>query len=119
MQRLPLELLKSKNPEHSHDSTENILVHPPFRKFNEQEPSQICQMSESLLMPRRFQAQLCNHRDSDKPVILQDIYNKFKEIKKDKIQGRRTVDALIDTLKERSLVWSSERDTEANISSFC
>ncbi|MBW0587932.1 hypothetical protein O181_127647 [Austropuccinia psidii MF-1] len=28
--------LKVKNPEHSHDATENIMAHPSFRKFNEQ-----------------------------------------------------------------------------------
>ncbi|MBW0535448.1 hypothetical protein O181_075163 [Austropuccinia psidii MF-1] len=50
--------LKFKNPEHSHDATENIMEHPAFRKFNEQETSQISQMSESLLMPRKIWAQL-------------------------------------------------------------
>ncbi|MBW0480618.1 hypothetical protein O181_020333 [Austropuccinia psidii MF-1] len=49
--------LKVKNPEHSHDTTENIMAHPAFRKFNEQETSQIAQMSESLL-PRQIQAPL-------------------------------------------------------------
>ncbi|MBW0467987.1 hypothetical protein O181_007702 [Austropuccinia psidii MF-1] len=49
--------LKVKNPEHSHDATENIMAHPAFRKFNEQETSQIAQMSELLLMPRPIQAQ--------------------------------------------------------------
>ncbi|MBW0555255.1 hypothetical protein O181_094970 [Austropuccinia psidii MF-1] len=33
--------LKVKNPEHSHDATDNIMAHPAFRKFNEQETSQI------------------------------------------------------------------------------
>ncbi|MBW0488403.1 hypothetical protein O181_028118 [Austropuccinia psidii MF-1] len=50
--------LKVKNPEHSHDATENIMAHPAFRKFNEQETSQIAQMSESLLLLRNIQAQL-------------------------------------------------------------
>ncbi|MBW0564660.1 hypothetical protein O181_104375 [Austropuccinia psidii MF-1] len=36
--------LKVKNTEHSHDSTENIMAHPAFRKLNEQEESQISQM---------------------------------------------------------------------------
>ncbi|MBW0468632.1 hypothetical protein O181_008347 [Austropuccinia psidii MF-1] len=62
--------LKVKNPEHSHDATENIMAHPAFRKFNEQETSQTSQMSESLLLPRKVQAQLCSQRDSDRPVIL-------------------------------------------------
>ena len=83
MPRVPLGLLKSKNPEHSHDSTENIMAHPAFRKFNEKETSQIAQMSESLLMPRQIQAQLCSQRESDRPVILQDIYNQVKKIKKE------------------------------------
>ncbi|MBW0578191.1 hypothetical protein O181_117906 [Austropuccinia psidii MF-1] len=47
--------LKVKNPEHSHDDTENIISHPSFRKFNEQETSQTAQISESLLMPRQIQ----------------------------------------------------------------
>ncbi|MBW0463805.1 hypothetical protein O181_003520 [Austropuccinia psidii MF-1] len=38
--------LKVKNPEHSHDATKHIMAHPDFRKFNEQETSQISQMSE-------------------------------------------------------------------------
>ncbi|MBW0500616.1 hypothetical protein O181_040331 [Austropuccinia psidii MF-1] len=46
--------LKVKNPEHSHDSTKNIMAHPAFREFNEQETSQIAQISESLLMPRQI-----------------------------------------------------------------
>ncbi|MBW0589965.1 hypothetical protein O181_129680, partial [Austropuccinia psidii MF-1] len=50
--------LKVKNPEHSHDDTEITMAHPAFRKFNEQETSQISQMSESLLLPRKIQAQL-------------------------------------------------------------
>ncbi|MBW0536232.1 hypothetical protein O181_075947 [Austropuccinia psidii MF-1] len=65
--------LKVKNPERSHDATENIMAHPAFRKFNEQETSQIAQMSESLLLPRQIQAQLCSQRESYRPVILQDI----------------------------------------------
>ncbi|MBW0559451.1 hypothetical protein O181_099166 [Austropuccinia psidii MF-1] len=65
--------LKVKNTEHSHDATEYIMPHLSFRKFNEQETSQIAQMSESLLMPRQIQAQLCRKRESDRPVILQYI----------------------------------------------
>ncbi|MBW0564781.1 hypothetical protein O181_104496 [Austropuccinia psidii MF-1] len=37
--------LKVKNPEHSHDATENIMAYPAFKKFNEQETSQVSQMS--------------------------------------------------------------------------
>ncbi|MBW0593586.1 hypothetical protein O181_133301 [Austropuccinia psidii MF-1] len=65
--------LKFKNPKLIHDTTENIIAHPAFRKFNEQEKSQISQMSESLLIPRQIQAQLCIQRESDRPVILQEI----------------------------------------------
>ncbi|MBW0468960.1 hypothetical protein O181_008675 [Austropuccinia psidii MF-1] len=65
--------LKVKNPEHSHDATENIMAHPAFTNFNEQETSQIAQISESLLLPRQIQAQLCSQRESGRPVILQDI----------------------------------------------
>ncbi|MBW0554125.1 hypothetical protein O181_093840 [Austropuccinia psidii MF-1] len=65
--------LKVKNPEHSHDATENNMAHPAFRKFNEQETSQIAQISGSLLLPRQIQDQLCSQRESDRPVILQDI----------------------------------------------
>ncbi|MBW0565522.1 hypothetical protein O181_105237 [Austropuccinia psidii MF-1] len=64
---------KVKNLEHIHDSTENIMLHPAFRKLNEQETSQISQISESLLMPSRTLAQLCIHREYDRPVILQDL----------------------------------------------
>ncbi|MBW0471976.1 hypothetical protein O181_011691 [Austropuccinia psidii MF-1] len=38
--------LKVKNSQYSHDATENIMDHPAFRKFNEQETSQITPMSE-------------------------------------------------------------------------
>ncbi|MBW0589362.1 hypothetical protein O181_129077 [Austropuccinia psidii MF-1] len=48
--------LKVKYFEHSHDATENIMANPAFRELNEQETSQIAQMSESLLMPRQIQA---------------------------------------------------------------
>ncbi|MBW0549904.1 hypothetical protein O181_089619 [Austropuccinia psidii MF-1] len=85
--------LKVKNPEYSHDATENIMAHPAFRKLNEQETSHISKMSELLLLPRQIQAQLCSQRESDRPVILQDIYNQVKKIKKDKLQGRRPIDA--------------------------
>ncbi|MBW0584781.1 hypothetical protein O181_124496 [Austropuccinia psidii MF-1] len=70
--------LKVKTPEHSHDATENIMAHPAFRQFSEQETSQIAQTSESLLLPRQIQAQLCSQRESDRPVIVQDIYNQVK-----------------------------------------
>ncbi|MBW0490242.1 hypothetical protein O181_029957 [Austropuccinia psidii MF-1] len=110
--------LKVKNPEHSHDATENIMAHPAFRKFNEQETSQIAQISESLLISRQIQAQLCIQRESDRPVILQDIYNQVKKIKKDKLKGRRPIDALIDTLKQENFVWSSARDSEGHITSL-
>ncbi|MBW0462004.1 hypothetical protein O181_001719 [Austropuccinia psidii MF-1] len=91
--------LKVKNPEHSHDAIENIMAHPAFRKLNEQEISQIAQMSESLLLLRQIQAQLYSQRDSYRPVILQDIYSQVKRIKKYKLQGRRPIDALIENLK--------------------
>ncbi|MBW0585319.1 hypothetical protein O181_125034 [Austropuccinia psidii MF-1] len=110
--------LKVKNPEHSHDAIENIMAHPAFRKLNEQETSKIAQMSESLLMPRPIQAQLCSQRESDSPVILQEIYNQVKKIKKDKLQGRRPIDSLIETLKEENFVWSSARDSEGHNTSF-
>ncbi|MBW0543559.1 hypothetical protein O181_083274 [Austropuccinia psidii MF-1] len=110
--------LKVKNPEHSQNATENNMANPAFRKFNEQETSQIAQMSESLLMPRQIQAQLCSQRESDRPVILPDIYNQVKKIKKDKLQGRRPIDALIGTLKEEMFVWSLERDTKGHITSL-
>ncbi|MBW0556277.1 hypothetical protein O181_095992 [Austropuccinia psidii MF-1] len=94
------------------------MAHPAFRKFNEQETSQIAQMSESLLIPRRIQAQLCSHRESDRLVILQDIYNQVNKIKKDKLQGRRPIDALIDTLKQENFAWSSEKNSEGQITSL-
>ncbi|MBW0581780.1 hypothetical protein O181_121495 [Austropuccinia psidii MF-1] len=104
--------LKFKNPEYGHDSTANIMAHPSFRKFNKQETSQISQMSESLLMPRQIQAQFCIQRQFERPVILQDIYNQIKEIKKDKLQGRRPNNALMDTLKEEIFFCSSGRHAE-------
>ncbi|MBW0508755.1 hypothetical protein O181_048470 [Austropuccinia psidii MF-1] len=110
--------LKVKNPEHSHDATENIIAHPAFRKFNEKETYQIAQMSESLLIPRQIQALLCSQRESDRPVILQDIYNQVKKIKKDKLKGRRPIDALIETVKEENFAWSSARDAEGHITSL-
>ncbi|MBW0591675.1 hypothetical protein O181_131390 [Austropuccinia psidii MF-1] len=110
--------LKVKKPEHSHDATENIMAHPAFRKLNEQETSQIAQMSESLLMPRNIQAQLCSQREYERPVILQDIYNQVNKINKDKLQGRRLIDTLIDTLKQENFVWSSARDSEGHITSL-
>ncbi|MBW0460722.1 hypothetical protein O181_000437 [Austropuccinia psidii MF-1] len=110
--------LKVKNSEHSHDATENIMAHPAFRKFNEQETSQSAQMSESQLIPRQIRAQLCSQRESDRPVILQDIYIQVKKIKKDKMLGRRPIDALIDTLKQENFVWASARDSEGYITSL-
>ncbi|MBW0581330.1 hypothetical protein O181_121045 [Austropuccinia psidii MF-1] len=74
--------LKVKNPEHSHDSTDNIMEHPGFRKFNEHKTSQISQMSESLLLPRKIQAQLCSQRELYRPVTLQGIYNQVKKPRK-------------------------------------
>ncbi|MBW0591288.1 hypothetical protein O181_131003 [Austropuccinia psidii MF-1] len=94
------------------------MEHPVFRKLNEQETSQIAQMSESLLLARQILAQLCSQRESASPVILQAIYNQAKKIKRDKLQGRKPIDALIDTLKEENFVWSSERDSEGHITSF-
>ncbi|MBW0488560.1 hypothetical protein O181_028275 [Austropuccinia psidii MF-1] len=110
--------LKVKNPEHSHDSTENIMAHPAFSKFNEQETSQIAQMFESLLMPRQSQAQLFSQRESDRPLIHQDIYNQVRKVKKGKLKGRRPIDFHIDTLKEENFVLSSERDAEGDITSL-
>ncbi|MBW0508779.1 hypothetical protein O181_048494 [Austropuccinia psidii MF-1] len=110
--------LQFKNPEHSDDATENIMVHPALRKFNEQETSQMAQMSESLLIMRKIQPQLCIQRESERPVILQDIYNQVKKIKKDKLQGRRTIDALIETLKEEKFLWSFAKDAEGQITPF-
>ncbi|MBW0584565.1 hypothetical protein O181_124280 [Austropuccinia psidii MF-1] len=111
-------IVKVKNPEHSHGFTENIMAHTAFRKSNEQERSQIFQISESLLMPRQIQAHLCSQRESYRPVILQEIYNQVKKIKKDKLNVRRPINSLIDTLKEESFVWSSERNTEVHITSL-
>ncbi|MBW0587250.1 hypothetical protein O181_126965 [Austropuccinia psidii MF-1] len=48
--------LKVKKTEHSHGTAENIMSHPAFRKFNEQETSQISQMSGPLLNSRKIQA---------------------------------------------------------------
>ncbi|MBW0540653.1 hypothetical protein O181_080368 [Austropuccinia psidii MF-1] len=110
--------LEAKNPEHSHDATENIMENPAFGKFNEKETSQIAQMSESLIITGEIQAQICSQRDSDKPVILQYIYNQFKKIKKEKLQGRSPIDAPIDTLKQETFVWSSARDSEGHINSL-
>ncbi|MBW0467484.1 hypothetical protein O181_007199 [Austropuccinia psidii MF-1] len=110
--------LEVKNPEHSHDATENIMAHPSFRKFNEQETSQISQMPESLLLPTKIQAQLCRQREANSPVILQDIYSQGNKIKKDKLQDRRPIDPLIDTLKEERFVCSYERDAEGHITSL-
>ncbi|MBW0592386.1 hypothetical protein O181_132101 [Austropuccinia psidii MF-1] len=70
--------LKVKNPEHCHHATEGIMAHPAFRKFNAQETSQIAEMSESLLIPSQINAQLCSQRESERPVILQDIYNSHR-----------------------------------------
>ncbi|MBW0468032.1 hypothetical protein O181_007747 [Austropuccinia psidii MF-1] len=66
-------------------------------------------------MPWKIQDQLCSQRESDSPVNLQEILKKAKKIKKDKLKGRRTLDAVIYTLKEESHVWFSARDTEGHI----
>ncbi|MBW0531200.1 hypothetical protein O181_070915 [Austropuccinia psidii MF-1] len=94
------------------------MAHPAFRKFNKKETSQIAKISESLLLPRPIQAQLFSQRESDRPLILQDIYNQAKKIKQDKLQGRNPIDSLIDTLKEEIFVWSSKRDSEGHITSL-
>ncbi|MBW0483707.1 hypothetical protein O181_023422 [Austropuccinia psidii MF-1] len=91
------------------------MEHPAFKKFNEKETSQIAQISESLLLAMKIQAQLCIYRDSDGLLILQDIYNQVKKIEKDKRQGRRPIDAPIETLKEENFVWSPERDSKGQI----
>ncbi|MBW0510983.1 hypothetical protein O181_050698 [Austropuccinia psidii MF-1] len=65
--------LKVKNNEHSHDATKIIMDHPAFRNLNEQETSQIAQIPESLLLPRQIKAKLCRRRESERPVMLQDI----------------------------------------------
>ncbi|MBW0590486.1 hypothetical protein O181_130201 [Austropuccinia psidii MF-1] len=62
--------IKVKNPEHSHDAIENIMAHPVFRQLNEQETSQIAQISESLLMARKIKAQLFCQKEYERPVIL-------------------------------------------------
>ncbi|MBW0505916.1 hypothetical protein O181_045631 [Austropuccinia psidii MF-1] len=95
--------LEVKNPEHSHDANQNIMAHPAFRKFNEQETPKISQMFESLLMPKKIQAQLFSKRESDRPLILQEIYSQVKKRNKDKLQGRRPIDSLIDTSKKKIL----------------
>ncbi|MBW0478626.1 hypothetical protein O181_018341 [Austropuccinia psidii MF-1] len=83
--------LKAKNPEHSHDATEIIMAHPAFRKFHGKETSQIAQNSKSLLIPRQIQTELCSQSESDRPVVLQDIYNQVKKINKDKLKVRRPI----------------------------
>ncbi|MBW0509154.1 hypothetical protein O181_048869 [Austropuccinia psidii MF-1] len=110
--------LKVKNPEHKHEATETIMAHPALRKFNEPETCQIAQMNKSLLVPRQIQAQLCGQRESDRPVILQETYNQVKEIKKYKLKCRKVTDALIETLKEETFVWSAARDTARHITSL-
>ncbi|MBW0500617.1 hypothetical protein O181_040332 [Austropuccinia psidii MF-1] len=106
MPRVPLQLLKSKNPEHSHDVTENIMAHCALRKLNEKETSQIVQMSQSLLIQRKIKAQLCRQRKNDRPLLLQDIENQVKKIKKDKLKGRRPIDSLIQPSKKKRLCGS-------------
>ncbi|MBW0551988.1 hypothetical protein O181_091703 [Austropuccinia psidii MF-1] len=69
-----------------------------------------------MLITWRIQAQICSQRESERPVILKDNHNQVKKIKKDKLQGRRPINALVDTLKEGNFVWSSARDTEGHIS---
>ncbi|MBW0558266.1 hypothetical protein O181_097981 [Austropuccinia psidii MF-1] len=49
--------LKVKSPEHSHDATKNIVAHPAFRKFNDQETSQIAHFkanSGPIMHPEGF-----------------------------------------------------------------
>ncbi|MBW0580172.1 hypothetical protein O181_119887 [Austropuccinia psidii MF-1] len=69
-------------------------------------------------MPRQVQAQLCSQRESDRPVILKDIYTQVKKIKKDKLKGRRLINSVIDTHKKESFVWSSARASEGHITSL-
>ncbi|MBW0581002.1 hypothetical protein O181_120717 [Austropuccinia psidii MF-1] len=95
--------LEVKNPEHNHDATENIMAHPAFRKFNEQEASQISQISESLLMPRQIQAQLCSKRDSDGSVILQDIYNQVRKSRKTTCKAEGPLMLLLTLSKKKIL----------------
>ncbi|MBW0502555.1 hypothetical protein O181_042270 [Austropuccinia psidii MF-1] len=110
--------LKVKKPEHSHDATEDSMEHPAFRKFNEEEISKLAQISESLFIKRKVLAQLCIQRESERSVILQGIYSQVKRIKKNKLQGRRVIDALFETYKEETFGWSSARDAEGQIASL-
>ncbi|MBW0492835.1 hypothetical protein O181_032550 [Austropuccinia psidii MF-1] len=96
--------LKSKNPEHSHYAIENIRAHTSFRNSNDKEISQIAQISELLPMPRQSKAQLHIQSETDRPLILKDIYSQVNKIKKDKLKGGRPIYSLIDTLKEENFV---------------
>ncbi|MBW0484053.1 hypothetical protein O181_023768 [Austropuccinia psidii MF-1] len=107
-----------KNPDHSNDANEDIMAHTDLRKLNKKETSQIAQMSELLLIPRQIQAQLCSQRESDRPVMLKDIYNQVRKIKKEKLQGRIPIDSLVETHQEEKFVWYSERNVEGHITSF-
>ncbi|MBW0499732.1 hypothetical protein O181_039447 [Austropuccinia psidii MF-1] len=112
--------LKVENPKKVHDATENFIAHSSFRKLDEKGTSQCAHIPESIQIERKIQAKFFSHGKPDRLLILKDVYSKVKKIKKDSLQGRRPIDALIDSLKKENLVWSSERDTEGQIYSlFC
>ncbi|MBW0463042.1 hypothetical protein O181_002757 [Austropuccinia psidii MF-1] len=95
--------LKIKNPEHSYDSIKNIIANPAFRKFNEQKTSQIPQMSESLLIQRQIQAQLCSQRESESLYFIKKFTTKSRKSTKTNCKAEVPLILLLTPSKKKIL----------------
>ena len=102
------------NKEHNHEASPYISGHPSSRKLNEEDQQKVQDMSIAGVYPREILSTL-RKNNPNSLAISKTIYNARDKIRRDNLQGRTPIEALLDELIEGNFEYDYQCDQDGNL----
>lgn len=106
--------LTVKNSAHNHDASDNLAAHPSLRRLNDLQ-LKILQPLNSANVPARHLMTALRTADPGVLFLAKDIYNSRYKTRKEQLDGRTPIQALLADLNAREYALKYSCDKEGRV----
>ncbi|CAG8719131.1 17336_t:CDS:2 [Cetraspora pellucida] len=106
--------LTIKNANHNHEASEDISGHPSSHHLNKDDQKRVQEMFIAGIYPYEILSTFCQS-NPDSLVISKTIYNARDKVRRDNLQGRTPIQALLDKLIEGNFEYDYQYDQSGNL----
>jgi hypothetical protein len=107
--------LKVKCSEHNHERSDSLSGHPTARRLNDAQKASVKQMFSSGISPRDTLTTL-RQADANLTAVARTIYNARAAARRESLNGRTTIEALMHEFREKGYRYEYQSDEENRIS---